>query len=185
MTRCTLIVTGAPLAARTSDIVSTLQEAALDVDLVSTPSAEQWMDIDQAAALTGAVSRISQRHVDGAKRHPLPEVAVVCPATFNTISKAALGIADTHAHSFLCECIGAGVPLLIVPMINTRLWNHPARSAHFSLLTDAGAMFVDARTGDVGTSEIPSGTGAEVVQAFQPAWILRHLAALLAETWSR
>jgi phosphopantothenoylcysteine synthetase/decarboxylase len=179
MTRCTLVVTGAPLTARCADVVSALQGSGLVVDLVNTPSANQWVDLDQVSAVTGAVSRIGQRPADGSKRLPLPDVAVVCPATFNTISKAALGIADTHAHSFLCECIGARIPLLIVPMINDRLWNHPALSVHLDFLAEAGATLMDARTGQLGSSAIPSGTGGDVVTDFQPGWVPTQLTALL------
>lgn len=180
MTRCTLIVTGAPLTARCADVVSALQDSGFVVDLVNTPSADQWVDVDQVSAATGAVPRNSQRPTDGSKRLPLPEVAVLCPATFNTISKAALGIADTHAHSFLCECLGARIPLLIVPMINDRLWKHPALSGHLGFLAEAGAMFMDPRTGQLGSFEIPSGTGGDVVTDFQPGWIPAQLAMMLA-----
>ena len=102
---------------------------------------------------------------------------VVCPATFNTISKAALGIADTPAHSFLCECIGAAVRTVFVPMINDRLWNHPALAGHLDRLVQAGAVLVDVRTGAERPTPVPSGSGGAVVEAFDAAWITRRITA--------
>src|SRR5262249_35712198 len=34
-------------------------------------------------------------------------------------------LADTYAHSTLCEVLGDGVPILALPMVNNRLWVTP------------------------------------------------------------
>jgi hypothetical protein len=49
-----------------------------------------------------------------------PDVVLVCPATFNTVSRLALGIADTYTASALAEALGVGVPMFVVPMVNDR-----------------------------------------------------------------
>jgi phosphopantothenoylcysteine synthetase/decarboxylase len=151
----------------------------LAVEIVVTPSASEWIDIDAVRAAIDSPPRDSHRKPEQSKRSALPDVAVVVPATFNTISKAALGIADTYAHSFLCECVAARVPTIFVPMINDRLWEHPALAGHIERLETVGAHFIDIRTGDPGSAAVQSGTGDSVVAAFDPGWLVAAISARL------
>lgn len=171
---CTLVVTGAPLTSRCPDVAGTLQEDGWRVNVVATPSAAPWLDADAVEAVTGQLPLSGQRQPTEAKRggEGLPAVVVVCPATFNTIAKAALGIADSYAHGVLCEAIGAGVPVLCVPMINDRLWGHPALAAHLATLSSAGVEFLHLADGGTRLSAVPSGTGGDLVAAFDPDWVV-------------
>ena len=54
-----------------------------------------------------------------------PGLTLVAPATFNTLNKISLGIADTLAHSLVAEAIGAGWPVIVAPSMNQALFNHP------------------------------------------------------------
>jgi phosphopantothenoylcysteine synthetase/decarboxylase len=175
MPRCTLVLTGAPLAERCTDIVGALQGAGYEVDLVVTESASAWVDVDRVSGATGAEARIHAQPDATSPRKPLPDVVVVCPATFNTINKVAQGIADTRTHSFLCECVGAGVRLLVVPAINDRLWNHPALGSSLQMLAGAGALFLDSQTGTLDAAPVVSGLGGQLVADFDPSWIIAAL----------
>ena len=175
MTRCTVVVAGAPLAARTHDVVIALQLAGHEVDLIATDSAREWMDVAAVAADTRSEVRQSARTDQSSPRQALPDFVVICPATFNTLNKLAVGIADTRAHSFLAECIAERVSILCVPMINARLWKHPALAPHIELLVTAGVNFLDIHTGGPGAREVQSGTGPEVVARFEADWIPQAL----------
>jgi hypothetical protein len=60
-----------------------------------------------------------------------------------------------------------------VPMVNNRLWGHPVWSSTLRTLVGAGVRFVDLRSGQVGDpTPVQSGTGPEVVTAFDPAWVV-------------
>jgi hypothetical protein len=48
-------------------------------------------------------------------------VILVAPATYNTICKWALGISDTYALGVLAETTGLGVPIVVLPFVNTAL----------------------------------------------------------------
>ena len=97
---------------------------------------------------------------------------VVAPITFNTVGKLACGIADTYAHSALCEALGDRVPVLAVPMVNNRLWGHPAWSRNLGQLTDAGVRWLNIHDGTIGEPQpVLSGTGDDVVKRFEPGWI--------------
>ena len=57
---------------------------------------------------------------------PPPDAIIVAPATFNTVNKWAAGIADTLALRVVCEAIGKGLPLVVLPFLNSDLTAHPA-----------------------------------------------------------
>jgi hypothetical protein len=150
----TLVVCGAPLAARAADVADALRER-WSVSVVATDAANQWF------------SEPSEHD------RPRPDLVVACPLTFNTANKAAAGIMDTSAAGALCDALGAGVPVVAVPMVNNRLWGHPEWASTLQTLAGAGVRFVDLRSGQVGDPvPVQSGTGPEVVAGFDPAWVV-------------
>ncbi len=158
MTRpLTLVVCGAPLASRTPELAEALAER-WTVSTVVSDAARQWCAAPQA------------------DDRPRPEQVVVCPLSFNTANKVATGIMDTAAAGVLCDAIGAGVPVLAVPMVNDRLWGHPAWAATMRDLGTAGVRWIDLLSGRLAAPRpVISGTGAEVVEAFDPRWVVEAL----------
>jgi phosphopantothenoylcysteine synthetase/decarboxylase len=167
MPSCLLVVTGAPLARRCSEIAHAVGAAGWQVEVVATPSASAWVDEGTLSNLNAAGGR-EEGSAD-------PDVVVVAPATFNTVAKMATGIADTYAHSRLCEALGLRIPTVVVPMINNKLWGHPALEGHLRTLLEASVSFVDCQTGGQDAGPVRSGTGDEVVARFDPAWIVTRL----------
>ena len=73
----------------------------------------------------------------------------------------------------LCDALGAGVPIVAVPMANTRLWGHPVWATTLTTLRDWGVVLLDPTTGQLGDPRpVDSGTGDAVAAAFDPRWIL-------------
>lgn len=168
-----LVVCGAPLAARCHDVAARAVEAGWAVRVVATSSAMNWVDAAQVEKVTGCAVLVEQRQPGQAKRFPPPAQVIVCPATFNTVNKLAAGIMDNYAAGLLCEALASRTPLTIVPMVNNRLWPHPAWQHNIEMLAAAGVRFVDIRTGDAGRpAAVQSGTGGDVIAAFDPAWVL-------------
>jgi phosphopantothenoylcysteine synthetase/decarboxylase len=154
MEELTLVVCGAPLASRAGEVVDCLR-GRWSVSVVVTDAAGQWFDQPSD------------------QDRPRPDLVVACPLTFNTANKVAAGIMDTSAAGALCDALGAGVPVVAVPMVNNRLWGHPVWASTLRTLAGAGIRFVDPRTGEVGEPmPVQSGTGPEVVAAFDPAWVV-------------
>jgi hypothetical protein len=150
----TLVVCGAPLAARAGEVADALS-VRWSVSVVATDAASQWFD--------------ERSEHD----RPRPDAVVACPLTFNTANKVAAGIMDTSAAGALCDALGAGVPIVAVPMVNNRLWGHPVWASTLRTLSDAGVQSVNPQSGRVGDpAPVRSGTGPEVVAAFDPAWVV-------------
>lgn len=170
-----LVATGAPLARRVPDGVPAARKRGWVPAVLATDAARQWLDLDKLAALDVPVLA-EQRTPDQPKRLPSPDAVAVVPATFNTTNKLAAGIADNYAVSVLCEALGAGVPMVLVPFLKDSLAGHPSWLASLTVLRYTGVTLVDPRDGAVNTQEpLRSGTGDTVTDAFDWAWVLDRL----------
>jgi phosphopantothenoylcysteine synthetase/decarboxylase len=175
--RVSFVACAAPLAARTVEITTALVAADWSVTPFVTTDAAGWIDLPALEQVAGVPVRTTHRTPGTGTRSTLPDAAVVCPATFNTVNKLAAGLADSLVVSALCEWLGARIPMIILPMLNDRLWGHPAWEASLTTLRGAGAVLLDVRTGQSPALAVTSGTGDAVVSGFDPQWIVDALAA--------
>jgi phosphopantothenoylcysteine synthetase/decarboxylase len=167
MPNLSIVVCGAPLAARANDLADAARSHGWGVTMLVTPSAEAWLESTPSSSF---------RRPEEPKP-PRPDAIVVFPMTFNTGNKWALGIADSRALALLAETLGAGKPCVAIPMLNESLWGHPAWAHTMDTLSGAGVRFVDPGTGDVVPRAIPSGSGDSITAGFDPSWVLKALAA--------
>lgn len=168
-----LVACGAPLAVRVPEVAAWAARAGWQVRVVATRSALNWLDGAEVERVTGSPALVEQRRPDQPKRFPTPARVVVCPATFNSVNKLAAGIMDDYAAGVLCEALGAGTPMTVLPMVSDRLWGHPAWSRNLDALAAAGVTFVDVRTGQVGApAPVEPASGPAIAAAFDPAWAL-------------
>jgi hypothetical protein len=144
------------------------------------PAAREWLDADAVQRLTGRPPQFEYRAPTLERRADPPAALVVCPATFNTVNKAAAGAMDTYALGQFCEALGMRLPTVVVPMVNDKLWGHPAWTSSLAVLRAVGVRLVDIQTGQLGESPVKSGTGAEVVERFDPAWLVAQLDAAIS-----
>jgi phosphopantothenoylcysteine synthetase/decarboxylase len=158
MAKLSIVACGAPLASRATDLVTAAEEAGWDVALTVTDAAQKW------ASVQGR---------DPASRHT--DALLVCPLTFNTANKWALGIADAPWLNVLSEAVGGGTRIVAVPMVNETLWRHPAWDNTLARLAAAGVVLVDPATGDAQPRPVPHGSGEDIARAFDPSWVLRLL----------
>ena len=54
-------------------------------------------------------------------KSPRADAIIVAPASYNTINKFAQGVADTYALGLLSEAPGLGIPVVVLPFVNTAL----------------------------------------------------------------
>jgi phosphopantothenoylcysteine synthetase/decarboxylase len=170
-----LVVCGAPLARRAGSISAALVNDGWDVSVVGTPSSASWIDEEEVLAVIGERPRFNFRAPAQPKQSVTPDVVCVCPATFNTVNKAAAGLADNYAVSLVCEALGARIPILIAPMINQKLWGHFALASSLGALRGAGVEFYDIQTGGSEPLPVESGSGEFIVENFRPAGLAAAL----------
>ena len=77
------------------------------------------------------------------KSLPEADAIAVAPATFNTVNKFRAGIADNMAVGVLCECLQAGVPIVLAPNVKAVLAEHPAFPASLRELASWGVHVLE------------------------------------------
>ena len=72
------------------------------------------------------------------------DVAIVVPATANTIAKMANGIADNFVTSTL---LATTTPIYVVPAMNEHMWENPATVRNVKQLVEDGKSVIEPATG--------------------------------------
>jgi hypothetical protein len=94
---------------------------------------------------------------------PPPDAIVVAPATFNTLNKWALGIADNLALGLLTEAIGKGLPVAAMPFFNAAQARHPALTGSVERLRACGVRVL---LGPDGFEPQAPGSGGDLAATF-------------------
>ena len=88
------------------------------------------------------------------------DLVVVCPATADLMAKMAGGIADDLATTLL---LATDKPVLAVPAMNVRMWEHPATQRNIATLIDNGVAVLDPDEGAMACGEFGPGRLPEPV----------------------
>jgi phosphopantothenoylcysteine synthetase/decarboxylase len=117
-----VVVCGGGAAAGVGKLIEAAVRRGWSVDVTATKTAIEFIDAAEIARMSGKTVRTTYTFTaDGTRISPPVDALIVAPATFNTINKLALGIADTYALSSVADVIGRGVPTVIVPAVNEAL----------------------------------------------------------------
>ena len=87
------------------------------------------------------------------------DLIVVCPATANLMARMAQGLADDLATTLL---LATDTPVMIVPAMNVRMWQHPATQRNLATLTGDGIAVVGPVNGAMACGEFGPGRLTEV-----------------------
>ncbi|WP_067175158.1 flavoprotein [Microtetraspora niveoalba] len=101
-------------------LVTMAQEQGWTTQIIATPSALDFIDVPELEKLTGRPVRSRYRKPSEPKP-PRADAIIVAPATYNTINKFAHGICDTYALGLLAEAPGLGIPVVVLPFVNSAL----------------------------------------------------------------
>jgi phosphopantothenoylcysteine synthetase/decarboxylase len=167
----TAVVCGAGPAPHVDQLVRLAQARGWRVGIVATPAALPFLDVPRLEELTSNPVRSEQRAPQQPRTRSLPEPSamVIAPATYNTICKLASGISDTYALDVLAEGIGRGVPVAVLPFVNTALAGRkPFLSAVESLREEGLRVLL----GPGQWLPHPPGTGDERIGSFPWAAVL-------------
>ncbi|SDT35923.1 flavoprotein [Actinoplanes derwentensis] len=115
-----VLVCASGAAGHVGRLVTLAQTAGWTVQVVATPSALAFIDQEALASQTGRPVR-SRYRAPTDPRPPRPDAIVLAPATYNTINKFALGVADTYVLGLLAEAPGLGIPVVVLPYVNRAL----------------------------------------------------------------
>ncbi len=103
------------------------------------------------------------------------DLIVVCPATANIIAKMAAGIADDLATTIL---LATDKPVLAVPAMNVRMWNHRATQRNLTQLRADGVHIMAPDEGAMACGEFGPGRLPE------PPAVAEQICAMLGQTFN-
>ncbi len=145
-------VTGGIAAIRTPEIVRHLRRHGAEVTVYLSDEAKKMVG---EVALEWASEKTVVTSLTGKSEHIIPYDAILlCPATTNTISKFALGIADTPLLSLLASALGAKTSIIVVPTMHDSLFDNPFLQKHVLSLQNEGVHFLPSRVSE-GKRKIP------------------------------
>ncbi len=92
---------------------------------------------DVITELTGDIEHIALTHDD-----PENTLMIIAPATANTISKIANGIADNALLTTALSALGKKIPIVIVPAMHLSMWNAVTIQNAIKFLTSIGVEII-------------------------------------------
>ena len=161
MPRVVLGVAGGIAAYKAVELLRQLTESGLDVRVVPTASALEFVGAPTWAALSGKPVSASTwddvHEVPHVRLGQEADLVVVAPATANLLAKAAHGLADDLLTNTL---LTARCPVVLAPAMHTEMWEHPATQANVATLRARGVVVVEPAVGrltgkDSGKGRLP------------------------------
>ena len=153
-------VTGGIAAYKACELLRLLQKQGMDVYVVMTKHATQFVAPLTFETLSGhpvAVDTFERpatwevEHIALAKR---ADLFLIAPATANIIGKMAGGIADDMLSTTV---MATKAPVMIAPAMNTGMWENPATQHNIQTLVSRGVHVVTPATGHLACGD--SGAG--------------------------
>ena len=141
--------------------ISRLAQAGVNVQTVATPAALRFVGAATLEGLSGrpVFTDLFERgraldHIDLARA---ADLALVCPATANTINRLAQGLADDPIGALFLAWEMKQKPWWVAPAMNGYMWDHPATEASLAKLRDWGVRVLDPVEGAHACGEIGPG----------------------------
>ncbi|MFV2113664.1 flavoprotein [Micromonospora sp. LOL_025] len=160
-----IVVCAAGPAADVTQLVTNATQQSWTTAVTATPSALDFIDAAAIERLTGYPVRSTYRSSPGTHRSlPATDALIIAPATYNSVNKIALGIADNYAMTTIAELIGRQVPTVVVPFVNAALANRaPFQRAVTNLRDERVRVILGTEDG---WEPHPPGSGNSRQQAF-------------------
>jgi len=173
--RVALGVCGGVAAYKAAELVRRLQKEDIDVQVVMTESAREFVTPLTFAALTGQKvitemfgTESAGANVESAIEHIAVaqriDLLVVAPATANVIAKMARGVADDFLTTLY---LATTAPVVVAPAMNVNMWEHPATQENIKALQARGAHVVPPEEGYLACGMTGAGrlAGVEAIAA--------------------
>lgn len=174
--RVLLVVGGGIAAYKACELVRLIRKGGGEVTCVLTAGGSQFVTPMSLAALSGNQVHTSlwdlkneaeMGHIELSRE---AELVVVCPATADLMAKMAAGIADDLGTTLI---LATDKPVLVVPAMNVKMWEHPATQSNIERLKQAGVHVMQPDEGEMACGEFGPGRLPE------PEMVWLEIAALL------
>ena len=157
-------VTGGIAAYKAADLVSKLTQRGLEVHVIMTRSAQEFvtprtfLTLSRQPVTTSLweVPEWKPEHVALARQ---ADLLVIAPCTANMLGKMAHGIADDALSTYI---LAHEKPVIVAPAMNPAMWRNVAVRENVEILRRRGVIFAGPAHGHVACGEDGAGRMAEV-----------------------
>jgi len=172
--RVTVGVCGGVAAYKAAELVRALQQHGIDVRVVMTRAAQEFIQPLTFSSLTGhkvitsmwsgdesgsASGLDDEGRIEHISEAQAADAIVVAPATAHMLAKMAHGLADDFLSTML---LATTAPVIVAPAMNVNMWNHAATRANVGLLRQRGVAIVEPDSGYLACGMTGSGRLARV-----------------------
>lgn len=159
-------VTGGVAAYKSAELVRRLQQEKLDIQVVMTRAAQEFITPLTFAALTGnkvitemfARENSAPANVESAIEHIAVaqriDLLLVAPATADVLAQFAHGIAGDFLGTLY---LATQAPVVVAPAMNVNMWEHPATRENLATLRARGVHVVDPGEGYLACGMVGAG----------------------------
>ena len=149
-------ITGGIAAYKAAEIVRLVQDHGIQVQVVMTRAAQEFVRPLTFAALSGekvitgmfAAGEEHEPNLDSAIEHIAVaqsiDALLVVPATADVLAHFAQGIATDFLTTLY---LATTAPVVVAPAMNVNMWNHPATQANLEILRKRGVRIVEPGSG--------------------------------------
>jgi phosphopantothenoylcysteine decarboxylase/phosphopantothenate--cysteine ligase len=167
-------ITGSIAAYKSAFLISKLVQCGCDVKVVATESALKFVGKATLEGLTGHTV-YTDSFADGEMMGHInlmkwADLIIVCPATANTINKLANGIGDNLLTS-LFLAFDWSKPYLIVPAMNTKMYDHPTTKNSMKKLAEWGVKILPTNEGYLACGDTGKGKLLEPDEIFEQIFL--------------
>ncbi|CAL4865819.1 Coenzyme A biosynthesis bifunctional protein CoaBC [Asticcacaulis sp. MM231] len=162
--RILLIIGGGIAAYKSLELIRLIKKAGLNVRVVLTKAAHEFITPLTAAALSGdkvytdlfdLTDETEMGHIMLSRQ---ADLVVVAPATADMMAKQAQGLASDLASTLL---LATDKRVLLAPAMNVRMWHHAATQRNVTTLKGDGVLFTGPDEGDMACGEFGLGRMSE------------------------
>ena len=180
--RILLIVGGGIAAYKACELVRLIRKGGGEVSCVLTEGGSKFITAMTLAALSenpvhttlwDLTNEAAMGHIQLSRS---ADLVVVCPATADLLAKMAHGIADDMATTLL---LATDKPVLAVPAMNVRMWEHAATQDNIKTLVARGVHVLDPDEGPMACGEYGAGRLPEPAVVWNAICQLLNLDLLL------
>ena len=182
--RIALGVTGGVAAYKAAELARRLQQEQIEVQVVMTRSAQEFVAPLTFAALTGQkvitglFGNEAPANVESAIEHIAVaqriDALVIAPATADIIAKLAHGVADDFLTTLY---LATTAPVVVAPAMNVNMWEHAATRENVQVLRDRSVHVVTPDEGYLACGMTGAGRLAgldAILEAVREALRIRH-----------
>ena len=177
MPRLLFLLSGSISCYKACHAISRLAQAKIEVQTVATAGALRFIGPATLEGLTGRPPFTNLwengRAMDHIELARWADLALLCPASANTLNRLASGLADDPVGALFLAWELQKKPWWVAPAMNSAMLAHPATQASIQKLTTMGVRVLPPDSGALACGEIGAG------RLMEPDTIVTHVLAQL------